>query len=154
MAMIDVNLENTQEVGEFSGGPVPPGHYAAMAVSSEIKPVASGRGMRAAFEFEILEGEFKGRKFFDGFNFQHEDQKTQNIGKGRLKRLCAACKFMGQLTDTGLLHRIPFIAKLKVKPGEGEWGPRNEVADYLMIGDERKIEMPTEKKEDVPPWLK
>lgn len=132
MARIDLDLDTVNEVGEFNT-PVPPGNYVSQAIDSDVKPVSSGRGVRAAYSFEILEGEYKGRKFFDGFNFVHEDKKTQEIGAGRLKKLCSACHFSGKLQDTSAIHKVPFIAKLRVKEAEGNYGAKNEVADYLPM---------------------
>ncbi len=161
MATMNVNLDDTQEVGEMSGGLLPPGLYTAMATEATEGPNKKGTGRIASYTFEVLDGPNKGRKFFGGFNHQHENPQTQNIGKGQLKRFASAVGVTGVLTDPNMLVRKPFIAKLKVKEAQGEWKAKNEVADYLPL--DLSSPLAKEKNEniaagvtddDMPAWAK
>ena len=159
--MLNINLDETNEVGELSGGPLPPGLYTAMAVEASEGPNKKGTGRRAEYRFEVLDGPHKGRKFFEGFNWQHQDPKTQNIGKGQLKRFASAVGVGGILTDVNLLVRKPFIAKLRVKEEQGEYKAKNEVADFLPLDLSSPLAKETPAHiaagvtdDDLPAWAK
>ena len=61
------NAAEIEPMGKFS--PVPIDDYLSMIVASEQKDTKSGNGGKYLnLTFEIIDGEFKGRKIFDTLN--------------------------------------------------------------------------------------
>jgi hypothetical protein len=106
---------------------LPVGDYRAMIIESDVKPTSSGNGgERISLTWEIIEGDYAGRKVFHGINFKNPNQKAEQIGRAELKQVCQA---VGKLTfaDTEELHGIQAIITLKIKPGDAQYEARNEI---------------------------
>ena len=100
---------NAAEVQPTSFEPIPPGTYEAVACKSESRPMKSGNGMGFNFEFEIVSGDFRGRKVFEWINFEHRtNPQAQQIGREKLSALCRAVG-VTQLNDTAQLHNLPLM---------------------------------------------
>lgn len=82
---IDYGFESTNEV-EFDAQGLPVGTYKAMAIGEE--PDEKGRGV--IVEWEVVEGEHKGRTGKVWYLTKHESAQTSNIAKQNLKRLAEA----------------------------------------------------------------
>ena len=67
---------------------VPPGEYIAQIVKSDLQPTKSGHGQRLSLELDILEGEYQGRKLFDGLNIVNQSAQAQEIGQRTLSAIC------------------------------------------------------------------
>jgi hypothetical protein len=65
--------------------PVPNGKYRAHIVDSEVKPTKDGRGKYLQLEWEILDGEYKGRKIWDRLNIVNPSETSQKIGRCGLR---------------------------------------------------------------------
>src|SRR5690348_7203685 len=85
--------------------PVPANWYRAHIVASEVKPTKSGGGNYLQLEFDILDGEFKGRKFWDRLNIQNANQTAQEIAQRALSAVCHATGVL-RLTNSAQLHHI------------------------------------------------
>lgn len=91
---------NAAEVQPTSFDALPPGSYEAVVSNSESRPMKSGNGMGFNFEFEIISGNFKGRKVFVWITFEHRTSpQAQQIGREQLSALCRAVG-VTQLNDT------------------------------------------------------
>lgn len=82
---IDYGFESTDEV-EFDKQGLPVGTYKAMIIGEE--PDTQGRGVVA--EFEVVEGEHKGRTGKVWYLTMHDNATTANIAKQNLKRIAEA----------------------------------------------------------------
>lgn len=107
MASINFNPATVEPAKPLE--PIPSGKYAAMMTDSDCKPNSKGTGLRMPVTFQILDGEFKGRKVFDGLNIQHENPVAQQIGQEQLSAICHAVGHLGQLEDTSQLHGKPLL---------------------------------------------
>lgn len=94
---------------------LPPGEYLIQAVKSDVKPTRSGNGTVAEYEYEILDGQFKGRRLWDRFNMRHENAQAQEIGQRQFSALCHAAGVMN-VSNTEQLHFKPVIGVVKVRP--------------------------------------
>lgn len=80
-------FESTNEV-EFDSAGLPVGTYKVMAVSEE----ADEKGRGVIVEYEVVEGDFKGKRGKVWYLTKHESAQTANIAKQNLKRLAEATK--------------------------------------------------------------
>lgn len=113
--------------------PLPAGEYLAQVVSSEVKTNSAKTGELLKMEWDILDGEYTGRKVFANYNLSHTNPKAAEIGQ---RELAAACRAMGlgAVQDSEQLHAIPCVIKLKIRPAKGEYGPSNDISDYRPAG--------------------
>lgn len=119
---------------EGRGDPVPPGWYVAAMEKSEMKPTKDGVNMMLACSFAILDGQYKGRKFFFNFNLQHTNPQTVSIAYAQLSAVCHAVQLL-QVNDSSELHGRPLKVKLKVRPAEGQYAAANDVEAFKHVQD-------------------
>lgn len=92
---------------------IPAGDYAAVATASEVKDTKAGDGKFLNVSFEIIEGNEKGRKFFNNYNLVNKSQKAQEIGRSQLKQFGEACG-KPAATNSEDLHDTPVVITLAV----------------------------------------
>ena len=138
MAFLDFNAETVAPAKAFE--PIPAADYDAKIISSEIKPTSNGAGTRLNLTFEVIGGEYNGRKIFEGLNIKHTtSEKAQQIGQEQLSAICHAVGVM-QLRDSNQLHGIPMQIKVRVRAatkdaqGNIEYEARNEIRGWSKIG--------------------
>lgn len=107
---------------------LPAGTYRAHITASEVKPTKNQTGKYLQLEFTVLDGDFKGRKFWERLNIQNTNQTAQEIAQRTLSAICHATGVL-KLTNSQQLHHIPVTVKLTVKQDAG-YEPRNEVKGY------------------------
>lgn len=109
--------------------PLPAGSYLAQVVDSDIKDTKNGTGKYVKLEWEIIDGEYGGRRVFAMYNIINANPTAQEIGEAEFS---AACLGLGKAgcRDTEELHAIPCVIKLKVQPGKGDYGPSNRITKY------------------------
>jgi hypothetical protein len=93
---------------------IPPGKYLVQIVNSEMKLTSTG-GELLWLEFDILDGEHKGRKLFDRLNLQNSNAQAVEIAQRALSAICHATGQM-QVNDSQQLHYKPMVATVKVQP--------------------------------------
>ena len=100
---------NAAEVQPSSFEAIPTGTYEAVISNSESRPMKSGNGMGFNLEFEVISGEYKGRKVFAWITFEHRTSPdAQRIGREQLSTICRAVG-VTQLNDTAQLHNLPLL---------------------------------------------
>ena len=118
---------NAAEIDTTSRDAIPSGTYEAVVTDSEMKPTKSGSGVGINLTFEILsEGPAKGRKVFVWINWEHPNQKAQQIGREELASLCKALG-IASLTDTAQLHNLPLMITVGLDKNDNT---RNVVKKY------------------------
>jgi len=124
--MASINF-NAAEVEPSAFEAIPAGTYEAVVSNSESKPMKSGNGMGFNFEFEIVSGEFKGKKVFAWITFEHRTSPdAQRIGREQLSALCRAVG-VSQLNDTVQLHNLPLMITVAIDRSDAT---RNIVKGY------------------------
>ena len=94
---------------------VPAGWYSVVITDAELKLTEGGIGRRLAIEWTITEGQFKGRKIFDGFNILHSNEQTQSIAAAQLSAVCHAIQVF-QVADASQLLNKPHQIKVNIEP--------------------------------------
>ena len=105
---------------------LPPGKYLAQIVSSEMRPTKDGMGQYLFLEIDILEGQYAGRKLFDRLNLVNPSANAVEIARRTLSALCRAVGKM-QVNNSEQLHLLPFIADVRVRPPQGQYGESNSL---------------------------
>jgi hypothetical protein len=113
--------------------PLPNGEYTAVITESEAKPTKAGTGTRLNFTFEVVDGEFKGRKLWAGINYLNPNPVAQEIGERELAEICKAVN-VTQPPDTNALHGIPLTIKVAVVNDDYRGGMKNEIKAYKPLG--------------------
>ena len=92
---------------------LPPGWYPVVLSDGEVKD--NNGNKRIALEWTVFEGQFKGRKIFDGFNIVHENPQAQEIAARDFSAVCHAVGVF-QVQDVGQLFNKPHQIKVDVEP--------------------------------------
>ena len=136
--------------------PIPAGWYKAVITGSEEKPTKAQTGSYLQLSLEIIEGEYQGRKLTDRLNLNNPNQTAVYIAH---RTLSAICRSIGVKSprDSSDLHDKPLMVKVKVKPGEGQYGPSNEIDGYEAVqkgvgAAPAATSTPATGGGSVPPW--
>lgn len=134
MAQLDKPFDSGQYDDMTDGfEPMPKGEYLSKITKSEVKETKTKTGKYIKFEFIVMNGEFKGRKFWANINIVNPNPVAVEIAQKELATLCRACG-KGAIQDTQELHEIPIMVKLKVKPEQGDYPAGNEPIGYYAAG--------------------
>ena len=120
------DANNVEPVPSFD--PIPAGQYVAMIVASEEK--TSQKGFRyVVLEFEILDGQYKGRKIWVNLNLYHTDPDAVKFARAEL---AAICKAIGVLKpqDSVQLHNLPMLINVKCANRKDTGELQNKIKSY------------------------
>lgn len=96
--------------------PVPGGWYPVVITEGEVTPIQNGTGTRIGLEWQITEGQFKGRKIFDGLNIRQENPQAQEIAARMLSAICHATNQL-KIADIRELYNRPHQIQVDVEAG-------------------------------------
>jgi hypothetical protein len=102
-------------------------------MESDVAPLKSGKGTGLKLTFEIIDGQYKGRRIWENLNIQHENDETQRIAQSQLSALCHAVNVI-KLQDTAALHHKPVNLRVVVREAQGQWQASNQVKGYESAG--------------------
>jgi hypothetical protein len=109
---------------------IPPGRYAAVITATEMKPTKSGNGKYLEFEFQIVDGEHKGRKLWDRLNLENPNGTAVQIARSTLSAICRSVG-VPRPNDSSELHSVPLCVSVKLRKFEGN--DTNEISGYDKI---------------------
>jgi len=138
--MAQLNFDATQVAPDTGLEPVPAGWYNVMIDESEMKPTKDGSGAYLQVRFNVIDGQFQGRKLFARLNLRNANPTAQEIA---FKQLSAIAHAVGVLhvQDSQQLHGIPLKVKVKLrKDTTGQYDDSNEISSYKNINEQ--VEMP------------
>ena len=131
--MAQFNFDASQVAPQASTGPLPAGVYLAHIVESDVQPLKSGNGEGLKLTFEIIDGQFKGRKVWENLNIRHSNEDTQRIAQSQLSGLCHAVNVI-KLMDTAALHFKPVRINVTVREAVGQYKASNNIKGYEAAG--------------------
>ena len=150
--MADLSGFNANEVEPNAPfEPLPAGKYIAAVVASEVKPTKKGDGSYLQLEFEVLEGDCKGRKIWDRLCINHPNDMTQKIARGNLSAICRAVGVM-QPRDSVELHNLPVELTVKVKRRTDTQDLVNEIKGYAPREAASGQPQQATVGDNTPPW--
>ena len=129
---------------------IPAGKYAAVITNSEMKPTKSNNGSFLELEFEVIEGEFKGRKVWGRLNLDNPNQTAVKIARSELSSICRAVN-VPVPKDSSELHNIPLVILVRQKTGPDEV-VRNEIKGYAPKNTPPSSGKPVQANTSTPPW--
>ena len=140
------NAGSVEPMTEYE--PIPAAKYLAVIVKSEMKPTKNGKGRLLELEFEVIEGEFKGRKVWTRLNLENPNALTVKIARSELSSICRAIGVMAP-TDSVELHNVPVVISVAQKTGS-DGVLRNVIKGYAKrdLGADR----PVQAASATPPW--
>ena len=119
--MADLGNFNANEVEpaeEFHA--IPAGKYQAVITESERKETRNRDGEYLLLVFEIIEGEYRGRKVFARFNLWNKNPDAVRIASQELSAICHAVSVMNPKNSVEL-HNLPLTITVRVrKSPDGE----------------------------------
>lgn len=124
------NASNYDPVGDFQ--PIPEGQYRVMIVSSEIKTTKDGMGSYTEFQMKVQGGDYDGRVLFERLNMWNQNEQAVEIANRTLATICLVTG-ISTVTDTQQLHGIPFMVYVRVRPGNDQYGPSNDIKGYFDV---------------------
>jgi hypothetical protein len=143
--MAQLNFD-ARTVAPDTGGadPVPAGWYNVAIDESGKKPTNDGQGAYLETRYNVLDGQYAGRKLFHRFNTENHSQKAVEIAYKQLSALCHATGVM-VVQDSQQLHNIPLKVKVSLREArtvtpEGGGAPKtydasNEIKAWKNINE-------------------
>lgn len=121
---------NADEHQDDEIGALPAGTYVAIAVASGMKPTKAGNGQFLEVTFEVLDGQYKGRKAWARMNLINSNATAVGIARKELGNLCRAVGVIHP-NDSADLHNKPLLITLNVVPGQRR--EQNEITKYEAV---------------------
>ena len=132
--MATLNFDANAVQPDIPFEPIPSGWYNAIIDESEMKPTRDGSGAYLALRFNILDGQYAGRKVFTRLNIRNQNPVAQDIAQKQLSSICHAVNIL-TLQDSSQLHALPMQIRVKVTTDPtGQYDPSNEISGYKAIG--------------------
>lgn len=124
---------NATEVTPSTGfEPIPNGKYNAVITESDMKTTRSGSGNYLEFAYEIIDGEYKGRKLWSRHNVKNQNQKAEEIARKEVSAICHAVGVL-QMRCTEELHNRPLM--IVVRSTRNDTGEiTNEIRGFEAAG--------------------
>ena len=112
MATINFNANEVEPSVGFEA--IPAGKYQAVIVDSDMKPNKAGTGEYLQLEFEVIEGEFKGRKLWTRLNLHNPNPDAVRMAQADLSAICHAVNVIHP-GDSVELHNLPLTITVKCR---------------------------------------
>lgn len=101
----------------------------------------SGKGQFMRTEWEIVDGEYKGRLLYENLNIRRygstpDDIKTSKIAIGKMSRIWYAYTkegFAPSKIRATLENKPPVLITVKIQKGKGDYGPSNEITNWKSL---------------------
>lgn len=131
--------------------PIPDGWYAVTMDKSEVKPTSGGSGKQLRFALTVVDGDYKGRKIFDGLNIANKNATAQEIGQQQLSAICHAINVL-DVTDTAQLHGKAFMVRVITEPAEDGYDARNKCKAFKAVEGNSVALASAKAAGATPPW--
>lgn len=155
--MATLNFDATQVEPSAGRDPIPAGKYVVAVTASEMKPTKNGAGAYLELEYQVLDGEHKGRKLWSRHTLQHPSAQTVQIARGELSAICRAIGIMTP-KDSAELHNLPLTVTVKVKKREDNGELTNEISAWARkdaaAGAQQQQTGTATGAPATPPWLR
>lgn len=124
--------QDHESMDDFS--PIPADSYMVEIVKSEIKDTKAGDGKRLVMQAKVMSGDYKGRLLFIGLNIINPNPTAVEMAHKELKSITDAVgKGNSEITDSQMLHAIPFMVDVVIKPATDSWPEQNQIKKYYEV---------------------
>lgn len=150
MAILNFNANEVEPSVGFEA--IPAGKYQAVIVDSDMKPNKAGTGEYLQLEFEIIEGEYKGRKLWTRLNLNNPNADAVRMARADLSAICHAVN-VPQPRDSVELHNLPLLVTVKCrKTPDGEIV--NDIKGYAAKASAAVTVAAPPAASSIPPWAR
>jgi hypothetical protein len=128
------NQAEHEEMKDFSA--LPEGDYVAQITKSEMKKTknhAKDGGQYLQLEFDVLQGDKKGAKFWTRLNLINKSAQAVSIANSELTSITRACGITQVISETTPLHGKPLMVHLKFVPATAQNKAQNEIGSYKPL---------------------
>ena len=145
MTELNFDANTVEPTGKFT--PIPVDDYLAVITDSEMKDTKKGDGKYLLLTYEVMDGEFKGRKIFETLNLVNSNQTAVEIAQ---RALSAVCRATGVLhpKDSSELHGKPLVISVGIRAGSNGFEDRNTIRGYSRV-DGKELKDITDASEPV-----
>ena len=97
-----------------------------------MKDTKKGDGKYLLLTYEVIEGDFKGRKIFETLNLVNSNQTAVEIAQ---RALSAVCRATGVLhpKDSSELHGKPLVISVGIRAGSNGFEDKNVIKGYSRV---------------------
>lgn len=128
---------------------LPAGDYRAKIIKSVEKPTKAKTGHYIELTWQVVKGEYKGKKFFSRLNLDNPNETAVEIAEDEFVTISIACGFAKTQWDTDRLHGKECIVTLSFIPAEGKNGESNDCKNYQNPKDVKGDDSGDDSKD---PW--
>jgi hypothetical protein len=94
---------------------IPPDWYQAQMIENEVRNALNGNGTYLLAVFEILGGEYRGRKIYQNITLQNQNQQAVEIGQRLLTDIYNAVGITTPTKDIRVMLFKPVMARVGIK---------------------------------------
>ena len=127
MPALTFNANNVAPSTGFDA--IPAGKYQAVISQSSIKATRNGSGSYLELTFEIIDGEYKGRKLWSRLNIENPSQKAVAVAQSELSAICHAVGVL-ELFQSEQLHDLPMTITVRCVKNPDTDEMSNEIKGY------------------------
>ena len=150
---------NAAEVEPSTGfDAIPAGKYQVIINESEMKPTKTGNGQYLWLEFEVISGEYKGRKLWTRLNLENPNIDAVRMARADLSAICRAVNVLNP-QDSVELHNLPLTVTVRCRKNQDDelvneikgYGPRENAVIQKPAGAPTPTATATKA---APPWAR
>lgn len=150
---------NDEFFGSFNAGEVeyksqydllPSGQYTAVIAKGE-KKTSQSQNEYLSFEWEIIEGEYTGRKLFANYNVYHHDPKVRQIAQNDMAGICQAINVLRPQGVEELCNK-PMIIEVGSRTDKTTKETKNIIKKYIPAGGTLGNAKPVTAQTNKRPW--
>jgi hypothetical protein len=107
---------------------IPAGQYICQIIDSEVKDTKAGDGKYLQLTWEVLDGEYRGRRIFERINFLNKNRAVQDRAE---KDISSICFYSGVQNPNSphLLHYKPVKLRIIIKKSkDAAYGDSNAIS--------------------------
>lgn len=150
MAFLGMSFD-ASEIATSSFGVLPAGDYLVQITDSSVGQNSKQTGVNLKLTFDVIDGEYKGRKVFDSLCIQHSSAKAQQIAQESLAKIVKSIGFAGKLEDSAALHHKPLKITVKIREASGGYNEQNDVTDYKSASAANAFSAPAQPAANAAP---
>ena len=125
------NAEEVEPKTDFEV--LPAGDYIGIAINSAFEDTKNKDGEFLKIEFEIVEGEYRGRRLFDRLNLKNKNETAVKIAQATLSSICRAIGVL-RPKDSSELHNKTLRLKVEVEERKDKPGSfSNRIKNYESV---------------------
>lgn len=131
----ELNFDATNIAPSTGYETVPAGWYNVAMDESEMKPTKDGAGTFLEARFDILDGQYKGRKLFSRMNLRNPSAQAMEIAQKELSAIAHAVGIL-VVQNSAMLHGHPLKVKVKIRKGDDQYEDQNQIISYKNINEQ------------------